>query len=341
VSDHRAWLSLNREQALEPDLQICDPHHHLWNHPGSRYFVDEYLQDVAGDSGAGHRVIKSVFVECLQFYRQDGPEELRSLGETEFIDSVAGPYDLPHGKIEVAAGIVSFVDLAQGAAAQPILEAHQAASRRFRGVRHASAWDASDKIHNAHTKPDRNLLQCSEFKAGLSCLERMGLTFDAWLFHPQIPELTELAQAFPGLTIVLNHMAGPLGIGPYADQRNEVFTAWKSALSELAACDNVYVKLGGRSLTMAGFGWHKQETPPGSIELAEAMAPYYRTCIELFGADHCMFESNFPVDKASCSYTVLWNAFKRLTQDYSTAERAALFLETASRVYSLDRKPVS
>ena len=238
-------------------------------------------------------------------------------------------------QVNVAAGIVGFADLALGAAVQPVLEAHLAASTRFRGIRHASAWDASEQVHNAHTKPGWNLLQTADFRQGLACVERMGLSFDAWLFHPQIPQLTELAQTFPGLPIALNHMAGPLGIGPYAGQREEVFGEWRRDMTELARCENVCVKLGGRTLTSAGYGWHKRAAPPGSAELAGAMAPYFRACIELFGAGRCMFESDFPVDKASCSYTVLWNAFKRLTKKYSAAERSALFHDTATRFYRL------
>lgn len=335
MPDRSAWLELTREDVLEPELPICDCHHHLWDYPDNRYLVDEFLQDMHGGFGGGHKVVSSVFVECLQFYRTEGPLEIRPVGETEFVDSVAGVYPAPGGQVNVAAGIVGFADLALGAAVQPVLEAHRAASKRFRGVRHASAWDASEQVHNAHTKPVWNLLQTADFRQGLACVQGLGLSFDAWLFHPQIPQLTELAQAFPGLPIALNHMAGPLGIGPYAGQREEVFRAWRRDMAELARCENVSVKLGGRTLTSAGFGWHKRPAPPGSAELAAAFAPYFQACMELFGAGRCMFESDFPVDKASCSYTVLWNAFKRLTADYSASERSALFHDTATRFYRL------
>lgn len=331
MTDRGKWLALTAEVVIEPELRICDAHHHLWDHPGNRYLVNEFAADLMG----GHRVDKTVFVECLQFYRSQGPAELRAVGETEFIEEIAGAVDTRSGVTEVAAGIVGFADLSMGSAVRPVLEAHLEASGRFRGIRHASAWDASDRVHNAHTNPPRDLLQSPQFRAGLACLESAGLSFDAWLYHPQIPELTDLAQAHGGLTIVLNHMAGPLGIGPYAENRDEVFACWKDNMAGLARCANVFIKLGGRCLTMAGFGWHKRETPPGSAELAEVIGPYYRACIEYFGPERCMFESNFPVDRASCSYTVLWNAFKRLTADYSAAERASLFHDTASRVYRL------
>jgi len=330
-----SWLGLTREPAMEPELPICDPHHHVWDHPGSRYLVEEFARDVRAD-GDGHRVTKTVFVECLQFYRPAGPPELRPVGETEFVDGVAGPVEGARGTIDVAAGIVGFADLRLGPGAQAVLEAHVEASTRFRGVRYASAWDQSERVHNAHTNPPPGLLGDRVFRQGLACVQRLGLTFDAWLYHPQIPELTALAGSMPGLTIVLNHMAGPLGIGPYAGRREEVFESWRGNMAELAGCENVSVKLGGLTMTMSGFGWHKRPEPAGSVELAEAMGPYYRACIDLFGADRCMFESNFPVDRAGCSYTVLWNAFKRLSRDYAPAERAALFSGTATRIYRLD-----
>lgn len=332
MSGREAWLALAAEEAIEPELPICDPHHHLWDHPGSRYLLDEFVADI----GEGHRVSKTLFVECMQFYRADGPGEIRPVGETEFVDALAGPVQAGPGICEVAAGIVGFADLELGSGVQEVLDAHLEASSRFRGVRHASAWDESERIHNAHTRPIKGLLASREFRAGLACLEQRGLSFDAWLYHPQIPELTDLARAFPGLSIVLNHMAGPLGIGPYSGHRQEVFRQWSGHLAELASCGNVSVKLGGLTMSMSGFGWHKLEAPASSLELAEVMGPYYRECIGHFGAERCMFESNFPVDRVSCSYTVLWNAFKRLSSGYSSAERAALLHDTASRIYRLD-----
>lgn len=331
MTDREAWLSQTSEAALEPDLPICDPHHHIWDYPQSRYLVDEFLKDVGG----GHRIVKTVFVECRQFYLEDGPEQMRPVGETRYVDSVAGLARIPAGLCDVAAGIVGFADLSLGTAVHKVLDAHMEASTRFRGVRHASAWHENEGIHNAHTNPPPGLLGDRRFREGLACLEQRSLSFDAWLYHPQIPELTDLARAFPGLNIVLNHMAGPLGIGPYAGHREEVYRTWKSHMRELANYQNVSVKLGGLTMSMSGFGWHKREVPVGSRELAEAMAPYYKLCIDQFGVDRCMFESNFPVDRASCSYTVQWNAFKRLSRAYSPLERSALFHDTASRIYRL------
>lgn len=332
MADQIPWLARTTEEAIEPDLVICDPHHHLWEFPGSRYLLDELLEDIGG----GHRVAKTVFVECVQKYRTDGPHALRPVGETEFVERVAAASDARAGSTRVAAGIVAFADLTLGSAVQPVLEAHLEASGRVRGIRYTTAWDGSDQIRNSHTDPPKGLLGNQKFRAGVACLSRLGLSYDAWVFHPQILELTAFARAFPDLTIVLNHMGGPLGIGPYAGRRDDVFALWRSNIAELAQCTNVVVKLGGRTMTMSGFGWHKRDAPPGSTELAEAMSPYYEACIGYFGAKRCMFESNFPVDRASCSYTVLWNAFKRLTQGYSDTERSALFHDTAVLVYRLD-----
>ena len=332
MTDQIPWLARTTEEAIEPDLLICDPHHHLWDYAESRYLVDELMEDVGG----GHYVTETVFVECMQMYRTDGPQELRPLGETEFVERVTGASEGRAGDIRVAAGIVGFADLTLGSAVQRVIEAHLKESDRFRGLRYASAWDASEQIRNAHTNPTKDLLQNPAFRAGFSCLSKFSLSFDAWVYHPQIPELADLARAFPEVTIVLDHIGGPLGIGPYAGKREEVFALWRKNITELAQCANVVVKLGGLTMTMSGFGWHKRDAPPGSIELAEAMGPYYQACIECFGVERCMFESNFPVDRASCSYTIQWNAFKRLTQGYSPAERSALFHDTAARVYRLD-----
>jgi L-fuconolactonase len=316
------------EEIIEPELRICDPHHHLWDYPDSRYVIDEYLADASG----GHNVSSTVYVECRHGWRKDGPEAMRPVGETEY---VAGLAETDSESMQVAAGIVGFADLALGAAVEPVLAAHLDASDRFCGIRHMSAWDASERIHNAQTRPTGDLLQSPKFREGFACLSGPGLSFDAWVYHPQIPGVTDLARAFPDTTIVLNHIGGPLGIGPYENKRAEVFDVWRSHVIELAACSNVYVKLGGLTMSISGFGWHKRDTPPDSEELAKAMLPYYQTCIDLFGPQRCMFESNFPVDRISCSYTVLWNAFKRIAQQYSAAERAALFHDTAVHVYKL------
>lgn len=332
------WLRLTPEEAVEPLLPIVDPHHHLWDRPGDRYLLDEFLQEV---SSAGHNIVSSVFVECRAFYRQDGPPELQPVGEMECVQGIAAQSaSRQNGQTAVAAGIVGHADLTLGAAVARVLEAHLAASpERFRGIRHICTWDASPAMKTPEPRAPRGLMLDSSFRAGFACLQKYGLSFDAWLYHPQLPELASLARAFPDIPIIANHIAGLLGVGPYAGKRDEVYQAWKRGLVELAACANVAVKLGGLGMSRSGFGWETRAAPPTSAEVGETTAPYYLTVIELFGADRCMFESNFPVDKISYSYGVVWNSFKRLTETFSQTERSALFHDTAARVYRLPSNP--
>jgi L-fuconolactonase len=327
------------EDVIEADLPICDPHHHLWDRQGNRYLLDELLADTgAVDAlGARHDVRSTVFVECASMYRAEGPEALRPLGETEFVQGIAAmSASGGYGATRVAAGIVGFADLCLGAAVREVLEAHIGAARsRFRGIRHAAGWHASPDIRNSHSNPRDGLLREAKFREGFAQLAPLGLSFDAWLFHPQLPDLIDLARAFPDTAIVLDHFGGPLGIGPYAGQSDAVYADWRRDIDVLADCDNVVVKLGGLNMPINGFGWHKRERLPSSKELAEATARYYLHTIERFGPQRCMFESNFPVDKVSCSYTVLWNSYKRLAAGFSADEKAALFHDTAVRVYRL------
>ncbi|HVM54351.1 MAG TPA: amidohydrolase family protein [Acidimicrobiales bacterium] len=310
------------EDVLDPDLPICDPHHHLWDHPGSRYMVEE----LRADTGSGHRIESTVFVECGSGYRDAGPESMRPVGETVFLVEAD-----PTGFV---AGIVGMADL-RVPDIDDVLAAHvDAGAGRFRGIRHASAWDASPDIRESHTKPPPRLLAESDFRRGFAALGRAGLRFDAWLYHPQLPELAALARAHPDVPIVLDHLGGPLGIGPYAGRRDEVRASWRASMAEVAACENVTLKLGGIGMPIYGMGWHKAGGAT-SEQLAEAWGEPIRWCIETFGARRCMFESNFPVDRASCSYRVLWNAFKRIVADASPSERADLFQDTARRAYGL------
>jgi predicted TIM-barrel fold metal-dependent hydrolase len=323
-----------REEILEPELPICDPHHHLWDHPRSRYLLDELL----ADTGSGHSVVSTVFVECMSMYRAAGPEALRPVGETEFVNGVAAmSASGRYGPTRVAAGIVSYADLTLGERVGEVLDAHAVASPRFRGIRHAAGWDPSDQVRNSHTNPPPGLFGEARFRQGFKELGRRGLSFEAWLYHPQIGDVTDLARAFPDTTIVLDHFGGPLGIGPYEGRRAEILAAWKSAIRALAACPNVVAKLGGLVMPLNGFGFHKAERPPTSAQLVEATRDYYLHAIDGFGPARCMFESNFPVDRQSCSYAVLWNSFKRLCAGagVSAADKAALFHDTATRVYRL------
>jgi L-fuconolactonase len=330
------WLDQVQEAALEPDLPIIDPHHHLWDYPkveNGRYLLDELLADI----NTGHNVVATVFVECGSMFRADGPEALRPVGETEFVQGIAAmSASGVYGKTRVAAGIVGFADLLLGARVREVMEAHIAASpNRFRGIRHAVSWHESPDIRNAHSKPPQGLLLHKTFREGFAQLAPLGLSFDAWLFHTQIDELTDLARAFLDTTIVFDHFGGPLGIGPYAGKADEVFNTWCKSVDELARCPNVVAKLGGINMTLNGFAWNKREKPPTSQQLADATQRYYLHAIEQFGPTRCMFESNLPMDKLSCSYAVLWNSFKRIAANFSAAEKAALFHDTAARVYRI------
>jgi len=334
MAAHDEWLSQVQEDALEPERPICDPHHHLWDHPGNRYLLDELMADV---KSGGHNVVSTVFVECLSMYRAEGAEELRPVGETEFVQGVAAmSASGGYGATRAASGIVSYANLALGDAVVPVLEAHVAASpNRFRGIRHAAGWHESPAVRNSHTNPPRGLYLDAGFRRGFAQLGRLGLTFDAWLYHPQLPELADLARAFPEVTIVLDHFGGPLGIGPYAGQLDAVFEDWRRDIAGVASCPNVVAKLGGINMPLNGFGWDKRDRPPTSKELAEATGRYYLHTIDLFGPERCMFESNFPVDRASCSHGVLWNTFKRLVAGFREDEKSAMFHDTAVRVYRI------
>jgi L-fuconolactonase len=318
------------EAPLEPELPICDAHHHLWERSGDSYLLADFLED----TGSGHNVVATVAIECRAMYRRVGPDELKPVGETEFLESVATRVAAdPSVVTAVASAIVGFADLSLGHGVAAVLEAHMAASPdRFRGIRHSTTWDASGALRN---EAPRGLMSEGSFHRGFACLKRYNLSFDAWLYHPQLSELTQLARAFPDVSIILNHIGAPLGVGPYAATRDEVFDMWRKGIAQVAACPNVAVKLGGLGSDRSGFGWHERVEKPSSEELADAMKPYFEFCIEKFGVHRCMFESNFPVEKRANFYVVVWNAFKRISMNYSESERAALFYDTAARMYRL------
>jgi L-fuconolactonase len=321
------------EDVLDPDLAICDPHHHLWDFPGSAYLLADLLSDVE----SGHRVETTTFVECTAFYRADGPEPMRVVGETEFAAGVAAmAASGRYGPVKACAAIVGRADLSLGASVERVLEAHiRAGAGRFRGIRHAGAWDASPAIRPAHTNPPQHLYAGASFREGFAQLARFDLSFEAWQYHTQLPDVIDLASAFPSTPIMLDHVGGPLGIGPYAGRREETFAVWARDIAELARRENVSVKLGGLGMPICGFEFHKRPTAPGSEALAEAWRPYIETCIEAFGPARAMFESNFPVDKVSCSYRTLWNAFKRIAAGASATDKALLFRDNARAFYRI------
>lgn len=328
------WLAQVQEPSIEPGLPICDPHHHLWDHRDGRRQRRYLMDEIQADVESGHRIVSTVFIEHLSMYRSDGPEAMRYVGEVEFANGIAAMAASGlYGETRVAAGIVGYADLMAGAAVRPVLEAEMAAApNRFCGIRCSGAWDPDPRIGRA---AKAGMYLDPSYRAGVAEVAAHGLVLDLTSRFPQLPECTDLARAFPGLSIVLNHIGGVAGIGAYAGRREEIFAIWRKSMAELATCPNVSVKLGGLGMEYSGFGWHEQAMPPTSEAMADATRPYYETVIELFGPDRCMFESNFPVDKVSCSYAVLWNSFKRITLAYSPAEKAKLYHDTATRIYRL------
>jgi predicted TIM-barrel fold metal-dependent hydrolase len=328
---HDNWLQSVSEAVLDPEREIIDPHHHLWRELGlGPYLLPEFL----ADTGAGHRVIKSVFIECGVEYHDSGPEHLRPVGETAFAAGIARQSELAGGTL--IAGIVAHADLRHPALTE-VLAAHtEAGAGRFRGIRHALARSPDDVqlMIPGHAAPD--LYADSNFQAGVRALGAAGLSYDSWHFHYQNREFLALAQSAPDTLMVLDHFGTPLGVGRYASQRRDIFQQWQRDVAAIAQCDNVVAKLGGMAMPDNGFGWFGRDKPPGSDEFVAAQADYYHHMIECFGPERCMFESNFPVDKFSLSYAVLWNGLKKIAARYRETEQQALFSKTAARVYRLE-----
>ncbi len=328
------WLAQVREDALDPELPIFDAHHHLWDRPGWRYLLPELLADIRD---SGHRVVGTGFMQCQTMYRNKGPAALRPVGETEFVAGLAECGAAAASGVQPCAAIVGHADLRLGDAVHDVLLAHVEAGRgRFRGIRHIVSWDADASLLNPLSAGPPGLLADAAFRTGFARLAPFGLMFEAWLFHPQLPELTALARAFPDTVIVLNHCGGILGAGRYAGRREEVFHQWAASVRDLATCPNVHVKLGGLGMRINGFGFELGTTPPGSVQLADTWRPYVETCIEAFGTVRCLFESNFPVDKGSYAYGTVWNAFKRLTQHVDAHAKQALFRDNALALYRIE-----
>jgi predicted TIM-barrel fold metal-dependent hydrolase len=329
------WLDRHREDVLEPARRIIDPHHHLWRARGPRS-TPYLLADLWSDTGAGHRIEKTVFVECRASYREDGPEHLRPVGETEFVAAIASESSHGPAGSAVIAGIVGHADLTLGAKIEQVLDAHEEAGRGlFRGIRHAGARDPHPEALTIPGRAPEGLYARPEFRAGLERLGARGYTFDTWHYHHQNRDFCDLARAVPGTTLVLDHFGTPLGVGPYAGRRQEIFEAWQKDIEAIGQCPNVVAKLGGLAMPDNGFGWNLQDRPATSDQLVEAQRPYYLHTIDCFGPERCMFESNFPVDKQSISYPVLWNALKKIAAPFSEDEKDAMFYRTAERVYRL------
>jgi predicted TIM-barrel fold metal-dependent hydrolase len=326
------WLSRHSEPTLDPDLAIVDAHHHLWDLPRAPYLTEQLLADI----NDGHNVIGTVFVQCSEGYLEDGPLELRPVGETKFVRSVIEKCSA-RGYPFVCSGIVGYADLRLGPVVDVTLDAHVAAGGgRLRGIRQSATWDGNSGVPTPTASLPEKLLYDSRFREGFGRLAPRGLSFEAWVYHHQLNDVADLARAFPATTVIINHTGGPLGIGPYAGKRAEVFDVWRKGILNAAKSSRVFIKLGGLGMPLSGFGFHERPRPPTSDDLVEAWKPYFETCIEAFGPARCMFESNFSPDKTSFSYRVLWNAYKKISSGYSAGERRQMFSGTATRVYRLE-----
>ncbi len=328
------WLALRREEPLDPGLPIIDAHHHLWDRPGGqRYLFDELRADIT----SGHDVRATVFVQSRSMYRADGPDELKPIGEVEFANGVAAQSASGvYGRARACAAIVGSADLRRGARLEAVLDAMVAVGGgRLRGIRNQTAWHPDPVITSNPVPPEPGILRDAGFAAGARRLAQHGLSLDVWAYHTQLDEVAALADACPQTLIILDHCGGPLGAGPYRARRDEVFAAWSAGMAELAKRPNVRVKLGGLAMRVGGFDFHEAPLPPSSHDLAAAWAPIVLRCIDLFGPQRCLFESNFPVDKGMVGYDVLWNGFKRIVAGFSADERAWLFHRSAIETYRL------
>jgi L-fuconolactonase len=327
-----AWLALAEEPVLDAAQPIVDAHHHVWEEPGNRYLADELLADLAG---SGHRIEATVFVQAGYGYRAEGPAHLRPVGETERVESLRRSLQGRLPGVSPCAAIVGFADLLRGAEVAEVIEAHRAASPVFRGVRQSTARDRRFPEGIVLKPAPEGMMGSAAFVAGVRTVAAHGLTFDAMVYHEQLPEVLELASAVPECTLVLDHFGCPIGVGPHEGEEAERFARWSRDIRALACCPNVHVKLGGLGMIVTGARYHLAPSPPTSMQLAADWHPWVETCLEAFGARRCLFESNFPVDKAMFPYRTLWNAWKRLAAPYSEAERHALFHGTATRLYRL------
>jgi len=326
------WLSSVTEEIIEPDRPIIDTHHHLWKTPTrwGAYLLD----DLWADTDSGHNIEKTVFIDCHSSYRESGPEQLKPVGETEFVAEIAEESAQQEGNATIAA-IISHANMTLGTAVEEVLQAHEEAGRGlFRGIRHAGPHDSTGTLTNpGSARPSPYSRE--DFRDGVRTLGRLDYTYDTWHFHLQNREFLELAQAVPETTMILDHFGTPLGVGAYAGKQDEIFEQWQKDMAAIAECGNVIAKLGGLAMPDNGFGWDQRELPPTSDEFVEAQKRYYLHTIECFGPERCMFESNFPVDKLSISYQVMWNGMKKIVADFSEDEKQAMFYATAERIYRL------
>ncbi len=336
TAERQAWLAQIQEETIDPQRPIVDAHHHLWEDFGiGRYLLDDFWHD----TGSGHNIVKSVFVECGVAYHQEGPEHLKPAGETAFAADLAHRSRSADRGQPAVAGIVSYADLRlPPEQLAELLAAHKEAGRGlFRGIRQALVRvpEGASLLAPEEIQGPRNLYADPDFRRGLARLGQDGLSYESWHYHTQLPEFLELARAVPDTLMILNHLGHPIGVDRWAGRRDEVYDQWCHDIAAIARCENTVIKLGGMAMPDNGWGWHEAERPPTSDEFARAQSPWYLHALECFGSERCMFESNFPMDRFSLSYQVYWNGVKKIVADFSECEKGALFSDTAKRVYSL------
>jgi predicted TIM-barrel fold metal-dependent hydrolase len=326
------WLAQVREGIIDPTREIVDPHHHLWVHGDAVY----ELEALAADTGSGHNIVQTIYIECRSYYDPDAPAHLQAVGETRHVAALAtgaGP-----GRARIS-GIVAFADL-RDSRLESVLDAHiSAGCGLLCGIRQSGAHDSEPDLLMIPGRGAAGLYADPDFRRGLAILGRRGLPYDTWHYHHQAGAFLALARAVPQTTLVLDHLGTPLGVGRFAGKRDEIFVAWKRDMARLAECPNVVVKLGGMLMPDNGWGWEGRARPPTSDEIVATLGAWYHHMIEQFGPERCMFESNFPVDRISIGYHVLWNAFKKIASRYDAAAQQAMFCGTARRIYRLQALP--
>jgi L-fuconolactonase len=324
----------DQELPLDAHLAIIDSHHHLRDVRGPAYLAREFAADIAA---SGHRIVASVAVETGYAYEGALGKSFAPTGETRFLADV-GATPVPHdsGVTRIAAAIVGYADLRLGDDVRGVLEAHiEAGKGRFKGVRTPAAWHAYPRFKYARAEVARQALEDPGFRSGFAHLAALQLSYDAWVYDEQLADVMHLADAFNGVRIIVGHCGGPVSHAGPLTACPEAFKQWQDRIQRLAKRPNVLMKLGGLGLEVMGLGFDARSVQASSELLAEAWRPYIETCISAFGAERCMFESNFPPDSTSCRYGHAWNAFKRITAGYAAGERDQLFSETARQAYAV------
>jgi len=331
------WLNQHIEDPISPNIPIIDPHHHLWDVGFGRYYIEELLEDI---NSSGHNILSTVYIMSssnTKIYSKDGLEEFKPLTEIEFATSEGKRADLiPNNKVKVNASIVGSVDLTYGNKLQPVLEkAVNISEGRLKGIRMLLASHIDPRISSGAVKSDLGLMLHPNFIEGAKCIQNANLSLDFWIYHTQLNEMEKIARSLPDLTIILNHIGGPIHLGEYEGKQAATHREWRSAMMRLSRIPNINVKLGGLGMAVNGAKFHNNKFPPNSVQLSDVWKPWIYETIDMFGFDRCMFESNFPVDKGSCSYGALWNAFKILAKDMSDDEINKLFSKNAAKIYKI------